>query len=189
MSKNFFGVNATSVAPPAVKERSASAPSPLFGVWKVWRSYAYAQAVERFRRALHERNVSLLANTVFWPLRWQHGCADELQHLDAVISESHFDSGWEMSLKQGLAHSLALGRPPLNYIAVFNQSCQSRYLGGLCPLRPTSVVRGQILGSLMQMSRPWLVAWGLSVHIDAPDDPANKAAMDEVFEYRNHCIM
>ena len=184
-SNIFFGTNATAITPPVAINRSASSPSPLFGVWKVWRSYAYAQAVERFRRTLHERNISLLANTLFWPLKWQSGCADELQHLDAVISESHFDAGWEMSLKLRLVYTLALGRPPLNYIAVFNQSCQSRYIGGLCPLRPASVVRGQIIGTLMQMSRPWLVAWGLSVLIDAPDTPANTATMEEVSRLMN----
>ena len=102
MSNILFGTNASSVVPPVAKNRSATSPSALFGAWKVWRSRTYAQAVERYRATLHARNISLLANTVFWPLKWQSGCADELQHLDAVISESHFDAGWEMSLKQGL---------------------------------------------------------------------------------------
>ena len=65
--------------------------------------------------------------------------------------------------------------------AVFNQSCQSRYVGGPCPLKAKTVVRGQVVGSLIQMARPWLVAWGLSTLIDAPtDDPANAASIAEV---------
>ena len=179
-SQAFLGVPAAQAAAPPASARSATAPSPLFGVWKLWRSRAYAEAVARFRAALHARNVSLLANTAFWALKWIQGCADEMQHLDAVISESHFDESWEMSLKMGLASTLTLGRPSLNYIAVFNQSCQSHYVGALCPMRPEAVVRGQVVGSFLQMARPWLVAWGLSTLIDAPTDAANAASMAEV---------
>ena len=60
-STAFLGVAAAEVAPPLAGARSGTAPSPLFGVWKVWRSRAYAEAVASFRRALHARNVSLLA--------------------------------------------------------------------------------------------------------------------------------
>eukprot|EP00039_Didymoeca_costata_P021227 m.343831 g.343831 ORF g.343831 m.343831 type:complete len:981 (+) comp23431_c0_seq1:74-3016(+) len=184
----YFGMNVSSISPPTISNRSATNPSPLFGVWKVWRERVYAAAAEEFRSALHAQDVALIANTVFFPLSWSEGCARELQHLDGALSESHFDSPTTMSLKQNLAHTLMLGRPSINYIALFNQSCQSHYEGTKCHLREKSIVRGMITSSFLQMARPWLVAWGLSQQIDAPTDHEQYIAQNEtllLMQWRN----
>lgn len=64
---------AEGVMPPNASVRAAVAGgtgSPtqvaLVGVWKQWRSRAYAEATEAFREGLHPRNISVFANTVFW---------------------------------------------------------------------------------------------------------------------------
>lgn len=79
-AREFIGVDAADAAPPNASQRDEAAPSPLFGVWKVWRARAYAAAVERFRAPLHVAGVSLLANTAWWPLRWELGCDEVLGH-------------------------------------------------------------------------------------------------------------
>ena len=60
-------------------------------------------------RGLHAAGVSLLANTVFWPLQWVDGTAEVVRHVDGVISESHHASAADMSLKVR-AGSAALSR-------------------------------------------------------------------------------
>ncbi len=90
-TKQYLGIPEDLVKAPLLTNRSVSNPSPLFGLWKVWRSRAYAKAVSMFRSTLHIYNISLVANTVFWPNSWQNGCSDLLQHVDAFLSESHFN--------------------------------------------------------------------------------------------------
>ena len=175
-ARNFLGVNASMVEPPTASQRNESSPSPIFGVWKLARARAYGAAVEHFRGRLHEYGVSLLANTVFWPLRWADGTSEVVQHVDGVISESHHSSAADMSLKEEYGRSLSLGAPQLNYIAIFSQSCQIHYEGAKCALRNVSVVRGMMVASMLHAARPWLVAWGLSALIDAATGPVQAAS-------------
>ena len=177
----YLGVNSTEAAPPAYADRNETAPSPLFGAWKIYRARAYARAAEVFRGRLHGMGVAVLGNTVFWPLNYQYADSEIMQHLDGVVSESHDSSPVSMSIKQELGRVLAQGRPQLNYIATFNQSCEGKSGRPPCRLRGVATVRGMVVASIINMGRPWLVAWGLSTLIDAPkDDPAAAASIGEV---------
>ena len=81
---SVLGVNASTIVPPNAAARAAvlsgsATPTEVarVGVWELWRSRAYAEAVEQFRTALHPLGVSVLANTVFWvpyaATQWQYG--------------------------------------------------------------------------------------------------------------------
>jgi hypothetical protein len=192
-AKAFLGVNASDVEPPSEVERNETAPSPLFGIWKLWRARAYAAAVERYRKALRPSSVSVLANTVFWPPKatWQLGGNEVLQRVDGVVAESHDSSAAEMALKEEVARAFAVSSHIMNYIALFDQSCQSHYQGQKCALRNVTVVRGMLVASFMHGSKPWLVAWGLSKLIDAPSSVAQAAREKEastLMQFRAHHV-
>ena len=180
--KKFFG--SLEIKPPtaAVRNSSGAAEQALFGAWKVWREREYGAAVEAFRARLHPLGVAVLANVDFFPEDWTRGSCEVLGHVDAVVSESHDSSASSMALKYSLGLGLTPGRPNLNYIAVFNQSCQSHFRGdgAKCPMKQRDLVRGMVVTAFASMSRPWLVAWSLSMLIDAPASPEQNASATEL---------